>query len=55
VALRAAAHPSHYLVNAAFLVVALLGWLAGVTYKARSVDRYVIRDDKIPNISLTYF
>ncbi|RSH88825.1 hypothetical protein EHS25_003053 [Saitozyma podzolica] len=39
-ALRAADHPAHYIANTGFLVVALLGWLAGVAYKSASVDRY---------------
>ncbi|WWD19150.1 hypothetical protein CI109_103608 [Kwoniella shandongensis] len=39
-ALRAADHPSHYFVNLVFLAIAIVGWLAGATYKAASVDRY---------------
>ena len=38
-ALRAAEHPSHYLVNAAFIVLATLGWLSGAAYKSATVDR----------------
>ena len=40
-ALRAADHPSHYIANAAFLVVALVGWLAGVAYKSTTPERWV--------------
>ncbi|WVW85528.1 hypothetical protein I302_107566 [Kwoniella bestiolae CBS 10118] len=39
-ALRAADHPSHHLANAVFLVVAVLGWMAGKAYKAGHEDRY---------------
>jgi hypothetical protein len=37
-ALRAAGHPSHYLANGVFLAVAIVGWLAGVAYKAAMPD-----------------
>lgn len=40
-ALRAAGHPSHYLANGIFLVAAVLGWLAGVAYRAATPDRRV--------------
>ncbi|OCF57532.1 cytoplasmic protein [Kwoniella mangroviensis CBS 10435] len=39
-ALRAADHPSHYFANAIFLLVAVLGWLAGKAYKAGHENRY---------------
>lgn len=39
-ALRSADHPAHHIVNTIFLVVAVLGWLAGVAYRSSSVDRY---------------
>lgn len=42
-ALRAADHPSHYLANGGFLVIAVLGWLAGITYKAAMPDMYVAK------------
>ncbi|WRT68496.1 uncharacterized protein IL334_005472 [Kwoniella shivajii] len=39
-ALRAADHSSHHIANAIFLVVAVLGWLAGKAYKAAQKNRY---------------
>ncbi|WWC71475.1 uncharacterized protein I206_105433 [Kwoniella pini CBS 10737] len=39
-ALRAADHPSHYIANAIFLIVAVSGWLIGKAYKAAQEDRY---------------
>ncbi|WVO14412.1 hypothetical protein L204_102045 [Cryptococcus depauperatus] len=39
-ALRAADHASHHLVNGVFLAVAILGWLAGATYKANMPNYY---------------
>ncbi|EIW68262.1 hypothetical protein TREMEDRAFT_69277 [Tremella mesenterica DSM 1558] len=39
-ALRSAGHPSHYLINAVFIGIATLGWLAGLAYKAATPNRY---------------
>ncbi|KAK4688440.1 hypothetical protein P7C73_g1670, partial [Tremellales sp. Uapishka_1] len=39
-ALRASNHPSHYLSNVAFLIIASAGWFAGAVYKAKSASRY---------------
>ncbi|WVQ95039.1 hypothetical protein IAU59_002131 [Kwoniella sp. CBS 9459] len=39
-ALRAADHPSHYVANVVFLIVAIFGWLAGKAYKAAHENRY---------------
>jgi len=37
-ALRAAGHPSHYLVNTLFIGVTVFGWVMGLAYKAAMPD-----------------
>ncbi|KAL7422561.1 hypothetical protein Q5752_003209 [Cryptotrichosporon argae] len=39
-ALRAAGHPSHYLVNGAFVALAVLAWLLNAVYKAAMPNMY---------------